>query len=50
MNNMIYLEATLKLILERDGMEALEALVVTGTGKQTEDGVKYLVINLVQSK
>jgi hypothetical protein len=31
-------------------VEVLGDLVATGIGKQTKDGVTYLIINLVQSK
>lgn len=40
----IYLESTLNLLAQKDGIETVNNLVKTGEIKQTEEGIKYLLI------
>lgn len=40
----IYTENTLNLMSQLNGVEEVNSLVKTGVVKETEEGVKYLVI------
>ena len=40
----IYLEATLNLLVQMGGAEAVNNLVKAGKVKETEEGLKYLLI------
>lgn len=44
MTKIIYLEATINLIIETEGMEVAKELIENGTLKQTDNLLNYLVI------
>lgn len=44
MSKIIYLESTLNLIIETQGIETAKELIESGTLKQTDNLLNYLVI------